>query len=332
VILPFRICSEPPCIMFRSVAFVAACFATATAEQAGVGCAGTCTAPNNCYHSQWSAPCSQSQDAASCVASGGCWTQGPCCNSPQNCYHSSWSAPCSQAASTGDCSTSGGVWNPCTPSPMPSPTRRRSPTPSPSGGCVQKSGHQWCSARAVAAAWNAQSGAAGDCAIAMAMALGEGFNTAAGAADSVDIDNTDAFNMDQTPYDGQSTLGPWQVTTANSAATASQRVSEVVSYLRKCCGTAGGCQGCSAPANCPNTVDGGCTNPCFPAGGYPLTTIFASNGGLPWCGCPVSGSATIGFSGRCSQNRNDDYSRYLSAGQRACSGASIGLDSFAEVV
>jgi len=81
------------------------------------------------------------------------------------------------------------------------------------GGCEKKSdGHEWCSASAVAKAWKA-SEAPEDCAKAMAMAFGEGFNRKAGLGepDSLDLDNTDAFNMDQEPYDNQKTLGPWQV-------------------------------------------------------------------------------------------------------------------------
>lgn len=217
-----------------------------------------------------------------------------------------------------------------TPTPVPTPTPSPSPSPTPSGaGCEQKSGHTWCSVNAVASAWIANSGAPGDCGPAMAIAFGEGLNNkyikAAGIDfDNLDFDNTDAFNVDQHPYDGQATLGPWQVMTKKTVGRIEDRVAEAVDYLSTCCGQGGKCGGWAhIVANCSNVQDGVCHNPNGNDQSYPLTTIFASTADppLPWCGCASRGSATIGFSGRCSNHRTDDYERYLSGGQQACSHA-----------
>lgn len=222
-----------------------------------------------------------------------------------------------------------------TPQPTPSPTPvppvpTPTPSPTPSGsGCVQVSGHQWCSARAVASAWIARSGAPGDCAAAMAIAFGEGINNKYIMGDGIhfdtfDFDSTDAFNVDQTPYDGQATLGPWQVLTKKTVGTIEDRVDDAVDYLNTCCGQAGNCGGWAhIVADCANVKDGACHNPNGNDASFPLTTIFASTASppLPWCGCAATGSPTIGFSGRCSNHRTDDYERYLSGGQQACSQA-----------
>jgi len=214
-----------------------------------------------------------------------------------------------------------------TPLPTPVPTPGPTPSPAPGGGCVQKSGHTWCSAHAVASAWVTHSGAPSDCAVAMAIAFGEGVNNkyimAAGVDfDLLDFDATDAFNVDQAPYDGQKTLGPWQVMTTEPVASIGTRAAEAVNYINTCCGTAGNCGGWARiVSDCPNQRDGACHNPNGQDQAYPLTTIFTSsaNPPLPWCGCAATGSATIGFSGRCSNHNTDNYQRYLSGGQRACS-------------
>jgi len=231
---------------------------------------------------------------------------------------------------TGDADCNG------TPSPSPSPTPRPmpTPTPTPSGsGCVQNGGHTWCSARAVAAAWLAYSGAPGDCGQAMAIAFGEGVNNkyimGQGVDfDLLDLDATDAFNVDQTPYDGQATLGPWQVMTTKKVGRLEDRVGDAVNYLSTCCGQAGGCGGWAhIVADCANQRDGACHNPNGNDQGYPLTTIFASSANPPltWCGCAATGSATIGFSGRCSNHNTNNYERYLAGGQQACSQAALAL-------
>jgi hypothetical protein len=203
--------------------------------------------------------------------------------------------------------------------------------------------------REIAAAWNryANGRYAEDCPHAMAIALGEGIKpgsplkyicdpavkdckkTAKGClgmprdqwcwADWIphqvatleEFLDAPVFDINQRPYDGQNTLGPWQVMTQTfHTEDINVRIGEAVTYIEDYC------------KDCGTQKDAKCTNPF---GNYPLTTIFDDNI-LKWCGCPVGGIATAGWSGRCSQTRDDFYTQYndpnlLSIANKICDSA-----------
>lgn len=182
-------------------------------------------------------------------------------------------------------------------------------------GCEYKGASLWCSADAVAYAWRDIAG--GNCAEAMAIALGEGINPVCKLIGEIGfisecLHTTQAFNIDQTPYDGQRTLGPWQVMTKiTSGATPQQRAIEAVAYIKT---------NCIGLADCPNVVDG----KCGPYWGFPngtATTIFATKIG-PFCGCPAVGGLgpTMGWSGRCSNRNTDDYQDLMPWAVEICDG------------
>jgi len=173
----------------------------------------------------------------------------------------------------------------------------------------------------------------GDCANAMAIALGEGLPPTLASPlhyicspDSPDCMATNtgcllepcwagfmtldtfldfpAFDIDQKPtVDTHPTLGPWQTTsTVPHADNISVRVGETVNYLTTLCNP-----------KCLGTTEGSqCSNPEHPT--LPLTTIFDDDK-IKWCGCaattdPSPGMETLGYSGRCSQGAADHYTKY----------------------
>ena len=111
------------------------------------------------------------------------------------------------------------------------------------------------------------------------------------------------FDINQAPYDGQLTLGPWQTTTTVlHTDDINVRVGETVDYLTNLCNP-----------RCPGTQEGSqCSNPEHP--NLPLTTIFDDDK-IKWCGCAPTpyknpGMQTLGYSGRCSQGAADHYTKY----------------------
>jgi len=152
------------------------------------------------------------------------------------------------------------------------------------------------------------------------------------------IKHTSLFDLNMEPYDGQQTLGPWQTMTAipktsgNQEQQINMRISEAVGYVESCCmdgvitidvdpnSAKKWCTG-STHGTCQNAVDGKCTNPFQPDNpAYPVSTIQKSNLAPPltWCGCATEGSAIVGYSGRCSHNQADFYTRYESLAQAVC--------------
>jgi len=150
------------------------------------------------------------------------------------------------------------------------------------------------------------------------------------------IHHTSLFDLNMHPYDGQATLGPWQTMTAIGVThDVNVRISEAVGYVESCCmdGTinvdvdAGSrskwCTG-GKSGNCENSVDGHCDNPFFPgSSAYPVSTIQKSTLSPPltFCGCATEGSATVGYSGRCSHKMADFYTRYEALAQAVCDAA-----------
>jgi len=200
------------------------------------------------------------------------------------------------------------------PPPPSPPSPPQDPAPD---GCEMKSGSMWCDNSAVAKAFVAASGDASDCVNAMAIALGEGVNPECKTNPSPGkrfnlecLASTNAYNMDQRPYDGLKTLGPWQVTTdVLSGASLDDRVSEAIKYVQ---------DNCNDLAHCPTERDGECDS----VWGAPITTIFSVSIG-PFCGCPATGTATMGYSGRCSNKDTDDYTRNVALATRLCQDAGL---------
>jgi len=147
------------------------------------------------------------------------------------------------------------------------------------------------------------------------------------------ITHTALFDLNMKPYDGQKTLGPWQTMTAvSNTDSIDVRISEAVGYVESCCMSGEITTDvnpdseklwCTGPShgNCENAVDGSCTNPFEPS--LPVSTIQKSSLSPPltWCGCAFGGTATVGYSGRCSQKMADFYTRYESLAQAVCDAA-----------
>jgi len=147
------------------------------------------------------------------------------------------------------------------------------------------------------------------------------------------IQHTAVFDLNMEPYDGQETLGPWQTMTAvKQTDSINVRIAEAVGYVESCCMNGditvdveneSAKLWCTGPdrGNCQNEVDGSCTNPFFPhSDTYPVSTIQKSSltPPLTWCGCTKEGTATVGYSGRCSHKMESFYTRYESLAQAVC--------------
>ena len=146
--------------------------------------------------------------------------------------------------------------------------------------------------------------------------------------------NTNIFDLNRKPYDGQVTLGPWQTMTAVlHTDDINVRIAEAIGYVLSCCVngvvTVGGvsddskAKWCSEDlphANCPNKEGGVCENLPFHPAGYPISTIQKSNlsPALPFCGCTTGGLATTGYSGRCSHKADDFYTKYEQLAAAIC--------------
>ena len=223
------------------------------------------------------------------------------------------------------------------PSSQPNSTPSESPSskPSDSPSTSIPVGKTKYSPKEIAKAWKEYDNGTyeEDCANAMAIALGEGLPTAFASPlhyiCSPDSPNCEAtsrgcleepcwsgfmtldefldapvFDINQTPYDGQLTLGPWQTTTTVlHTDDISVRVGETVDYLTNLCNP-----------RCPGTEEASqCTpNVLYPE--RPLTTIFDGDK-IKWCGCAATTVAspelqTLGYSGRCSHGAADHYTKY----------------------
>ena len=185
--------------------------------------------------------------------------------------------------------------------------------------CVTNAqGSKSCAPCYVAKKWKEFAGGrfAADCVNAMSVALGEGIMPASptmyitdfccgpdgmncqscwagpGGGPPLSLEEflvrTDVFDLDQSPYDGQDTLGPWQTLTAVvKAEDLDVRISEAVGYVESCCmsgvvtvqpppnSEARWCRVAPYPAgNCPNEEGGVCpSNPNQPPGAFPISTI-----------------------------------------------------------
>ena len=156
--------------------------------------------------------------------------------------------------------------------------------------------------------------------------------------------NTDLFDLNQEPEDGQSTLGPWQTMTDRNQRVTNidDRIRETLGYVQSCC--MGDVPVTLPPwldevpnywcvwnnGNCENEVNGQCRNPFesdddgSPAPGtFPVSTILKSNlrPALTFCGCTRAGRATVGYSGRCSYNNGNHYTQYTDLASRICNRA-----------
>merc|ERR1719329_577213 len=117
-----------------------------------------CTGHDDCWHSQWSDPCSWAGTEPNCMSSGGdphwCGSLAAAdevevekqvaveeevadcsqCTGQDDCWHSQWSDPCSWAGTEANCMSSGGDPHWCGSAPSPAPVPQ----------CSQCTGHDDC--------------------------------------------------------------------------------------------------------------------------------------------------------------------------------------------
>ena len=115
------------------------------------------------------------------------------------------------------------------------------------------------------------------------------------------------FDINQKPLeDDWPTLGPWQTwTDVPHTEDINVRIGEAVDYVTNKCK----CPGSEAGSECsrqPGHLD------------LPVTMIFSGPTDLKWCGCPQGGSATLGYSGRCSHDAADFYTKYQNIATTIC--------------
>ena len=114
------------------------------------------------------------------------------------------------------------------------------------------------------------------------------------------------FDINQKPKDGQKTPGPWQTSSdVPHTDDINVRIREAVEYVTNTC-------------KCPESQEG---SACHPDPTLPVTMIFSDPPQLKWCGCPQQGSATLGYSGRCSHHTADFYTKYQNIATTICARA-----------